>query len=164
MKKLYYTDEEQKEAKQRWDKQYREKNADALKKKKRDYYEANKERISSLQKEKYAANPEKAKKRSLEWKTLNKDKWNSKCMERHAIKLRACPSWLSEDDKWLIDQAYELSQLRERICGGKWHVDHIVPLRGKTVCGLHVPWNLQVIPASVNCSKRNAWEKYRGSN
>ena len=140
------------------DRLYRLEQGDALKAKKRVYYQANKERIAAKAKQTYAADSSKAKLRSAKWKSENKAQWNAKCMERYTQKIKARPAWLSEDDLWLIAEAYDISNHRTKVFGFEWNVDHIVPLRGKTVCGLHVPWNLQVVPASYNCSKRNDWE------
>lgn len=75
--------------------------------------------------------------------------------KRKAAKLNRTPIWLTEDDYWLIKEAYELASLRTKMFGFPWHVDHILPLQGKTVSGLHVPLNLQVIPAKENLAKGN---------
>jgi hypothetical protein len=73
-------------------------------------------------------------------------------------KSKRTPIWLTDDDKWLMEQAYELAALRTKTFGFEWHVDHVVPLHGKNVSGLHVPTNLQVIPAKQNRSKSNFFE------
>lgn len=77
--------------------------------------------------------------------------------KRRAAKIKRTPVWLSSEEHWLIEQAYELAQLRTKIFGFSWHVDHILPLQGKLVSGLHVPENLQVIPGIENVRKANMY-------
>lgn len=67
---------------------------------------------------------------------------------RRAAKINATPPWLTEKHRAAIERIYET-------CPEGWHVDHKVPLQGETVCGLHVPWNLEHLPASANMSKGN---------
>jgi hypothetical protein len=76
-------------------------------------------------------------------------------MKRLTGKLQRTPIWNTEEDMWMIEQAYELAALRTKMFGFVWHVDHIIPLQGKLVSGLHVPTNLQVVPALHNLAKGN---------
>jgi hypothetical protein len=89
------------------------------------------------------------------WKLENPSKVNAQGAKRRAALLLRMPNWLTEDDLWMIEQAYDIASLRSKMLGFSWHVDHIYPLQGKTVSGLHTPLNLQVIPWSANIRKAN---------
>lgn len=78
--------------------------------------------------------------------------------KRRAAKIERTPVWLTQDDLWLMTQAYDIASVRTKLFGFVWHVDHIVPLQGDAVSGLHVPWNLQVIPGRDNIAKNNTFE------
>jgi len=86
---------------------------------------------------------------------LNKHKLNARTRKRQAAKLKRTPAWLTVEALQRMERAYEVAAICTKMSGFAWHVDHIVPLQGKTVSGLHVPWNLQIIPAKVNYSKNN---------
>lgn len=64
---------------------------------------------------------------------------------RRARVKRATPSWVRLED---LLEVY-------RACPPGLEVDHIVPLKGDNVCGLHVPWNLQYLTKEANCRKKN---------
>ena len=78
--------------------------------------------------------------------------------KRRAARLKRTPKWLTEDDLWIIREIYKLAADRTKLHGFSWHVDHIVPLQGDNVSGLHTIYNLQVIPGVENSRKRNKFE------
>jgi hypothetical protein len=79
-------------------------------------------------------------------------------MARKSAKLNRTPAWLTEFDLLKIKCLYQLAAMRSRESGYAWHVDHIIPLQGEFVSGLHVPSNLRVIPAIDNLRKNNIYE------
>lgn len=81
--------------------------------------------------------------------------YNAKNALRRATKRNATPAWLTKGQEDDIKKMYALAKRFGELCNIRYHVDHIVPLAGKDICGLHVPWNLQILPASVNIAKSN---------
>jgi hypothetical protein len=92
------------------------------------------------------------------YKKENQDRTNSYTAKRRANKKSSIPKWVDKEEEFLIQEAYDLSQLRTKLFGFVWHVDHIIPLQGKKARGLHTINNLQVIPARLNLQKGNRYE------
>lgn len=87
--------------------------------------------------------------------------------KRRAYHKNATPAWLTAEQKQDMTCMYALAKKFEKLCNVEYHVDHIVPLAGKDICGLHVPWNLQILEASLNFSKgnsHNGQESFRGGS
>ena len=135
---------------------YRSANPEAHRKSSRDY--AKKNRVAEAR-------------RHLNWFHNNKDKhakWlreyrkrpniaaerSAEAALRRACKRQACPRWVNRKDLRAI---YAEARIRTKETGIKHHVDHIVPLVHDEVCGLHVPWNLQVLTAEENLRKSNCF-------
>ena len=87
----------------------------------------------------------------------NPEKHAASSRKRQCAKANRTPNWLTVDDFWLMQEAYSVARMRTNMTGVAWEVDHIIPLRGSVVSGLHVPLNLRVILRSENRSKRTKY-------
>jgi len=115
----------------------------------------NKEERKQYMTEYAKENRQKIRKIASEWQKNNKGKVNANTALRHTSKMQRTPKWLSKADKLKIKCLYQVAAMYSRESGQSWHVDHIVPLQGEGVSGLHVPWNLRVIPGVDNMRKNN---------
>ena len=159
-----------KESNRKWN----DKNPEKVKAIMKKYYQNNKDKFQEYDKIRYSANKENIKANVVMWRKINSDKvkifqksWrdsnrakcNALAAKRRASQLQATPSWLTFEHFIEIEQFYidtkELQWLSDPT--DPLEVDHIVPLQGNNVCGLHVPWNLQIIPMSKNRSKSNKY-------
>jgi hypothetical protein len=141
------------------------------------YYEANRERILARKKayafqlgekflakkrEEYAANKIhicQQKKKYRKHAAANIAYLNAG--RKKATKQRT-PEWLTDFDKLKMRCIYSVAAMLTRYNKEPWHVDHIIPLRGNMVSGLHVPSNLQVMRGVENISKKNKFEALNG--
>jgi 5-methylcytosine-specific restriction endonuclease McrA len=92
------------------------------------------------------------------YKKENRAKYNAWNMKYYTSKKFRTPSWLTDIDFERIQNEYRLADLLCKVTGSSWEVDHIIPLQGSNVSGLHVPSNLRVIQATDNRSKNNRFE------
>lgn len=92
------------------------------------------------------------------WRAKNPHKVAKAASLRRAALLNRTPAWLTAEDFQKMEDAYRVAQLFKGPDGRAYHVDHIIPLRGRTVSGLHVPSNLQILPPTDNLRKSNRWE------
>lgn len=115
-----------------------------------EYYESNKDKVRERHKKWRQANEEIIKKYSKEYDLKFPEKNREKCRRYQAAKLKAVPAWITKEHIVEMQKIYAN-------CPEGYEVDHIVPIQGKNVSGLHVPWNLQHLPLSENRSKRNKY-------
>jgi hypothetical protein len=119
---------------------------------KRDYYERNKEAVKA----RAQARPAEEKTRhKQEYKAANPELYKELTNVRRRRFRQATPRWLTPEQKLEMRLKYRLAIELSRRLGVPYAVDHIIPLQGEEVCGLHVPWNMEVITQEENLKKSN---------
>lgn len=123
-----------------------------IKERKHEWYAANHEQV----KQAAATRPLHVKREYRNaWKAAHKTQVLADNKARRRKHRNATPPWLSRQQKSEIRQLYQIAITMTKTTGEQYVVDHIVPLRGESVCGLHVPWNLRVITQEENLAKSN---------
>jgi hypothetical protein len=132
--------------------------SEASKKAGKKYYEKNKEvvKLRALSRP-----PEDVIKYRETWKVANPELVAANNKHRRTKHKQATPKWLTQEHKTEIKQFYLDAMLVSKVTGVPYAVDHIVPLRGELVSGLHVPWNLAVITREENSKKSNKINLHR---
>jgi hypothetical protein len=125
---------------------------------KKQYYLFNLEKAREARRAHQDRNREDYRRRSREYDKTHQAEKAAREAFRRAQKMNATPPWLTIEHKKQIENLYKLRDRLTLETNIAHHVDHIVPLIHKQMCGLHVPWNLQVITATQNLSKSNKVE------
>lgn len=142
-----------KEKRRLYDKTYREKHLEQIKLRRKLQRIRDKLKLSQRHKLWRSKNIESIRERVR----ANAGRYAAISAKRRASKLQATPKWLSQEQLDEIKSLYLFVAERRKVTGLDLEVDHIIPLQSEIVCGLHVPWNLQVLTASENASKGNRY-------
>jgi len=134
--------------------EYNKANRESIASKKAKWYQENRE-ASAAQTAKYRrANRDSIAAKSAEWAKANPDKLRATSAKRRAAKLQRTPAWV---DFEAIQAVYIEAARLEALDGVARHVDHVIPLQGELVSGLHIHTNLQILTATENLSKGNRY-------
>lgn len=114
----------------------------------------NPDKVKESNKKHYENNKKSVLERNRLWKESNPNKVRSYLAKRKLLKSNAS-CLQSELTEFVYEEVYSLCKLRESLTGFKWNIDHMIPLNGRNVSGLHVWNNFQCIPATINTSKQN---------
>lgn len=131
-------------------KAYYEANKASVLKTNKAYFDANRETTLAYYKAWRAANPVKARAIVMAWRAARPQRVAEYRASRRAHQRKALPRWA---DRQAIHAFYDFARALTKATGIKYTVDHIVPLRGRIVSGLHVENNLRVITHSENAAK-----------
>lgn len=137
--------------------EHRRKNKERIDAENKKWVENNREKSNAAKKKWLLNNLEKRKEVANKWVRNNPGKANAQTAKRRTQKLKATPTWLTEEQTKEIQEFYKLAKELQWLSQEPLHVDHIIPIVGKNVCGLHVPWNLQILPKSINIKKGNKY-------
>ena len=121
-------------------------------------YQKNKEVRKGQALKHYYANHDQNKKQQLNRQKLRPEIASASAAKRRAVKLQRTPAWLTDFDRLKIKCLYSVAAMLTRENKESWHVDHVIPLQGNLVSGLHVPSNMRVLRGKENISKHNNFE------
>ena len=135
-----------------------EKNRDKILAHQKKHREDNRDKYLARERKYYEENRDKHLASNKKYREDNPEKFAASAAKRRAAKLERIPSWSNKADLKAIRKIYARCKKINKLTGIEHQVDHVIPLQGENVSGLHHSTNLAIIPAALNKSKNNNWD------